>query len=284
MKKPVVSIIMSTYTDASYINDAIESVLQQTFLDWEFIIIDDTSTDNTGQIIDEITRKDDRFVVIHNKRNKGQTLNLVLGVELAKGEFIARIDGDDIWIDKSKLQKQINFLKDNPEYGLIGCWANIVDKNGYKTSEGRSPCTDNAIRSYMLIENCFFHSSVMIRRSIVEKVGNYDSRVRSSQDYEYWLRIGLVYKMHNLDKFMINYRMNPNGMTSTNYDLQLSDTFEMVKKFKNFYPHYRKAIFLWRLRKYVPKVVKTAISNQLKNKFISRKAKELFINFEMSGA
>ncbi len=201
MNKPTISIIMSTYNDDSYIKAAIESVLQQSFTDWEFIIINDGSTDNTGRIIDEFAKGDSRFNVVHNAANKGLTSNLIFGVEKAKGEFIARIDGDDEWIDKDKLRKQVDFLKSNAEYGLVGSWAHIVDKNGNMISGGRSPVTDNGIRNYMLIENCFFHSSVLIRKTIIDKVGNYNPQMRSSQDYEYWLRIGLACKMHNIDEY-----------------------------------------------------------------------------------
>lgn len=280
MNKPAISIIMSSYNDSFYIKEAIESVLQQSFTDWEFIIINDASTDNTAQIIHGYANKDKRIIVIQNIENKGQTESLIIGFNRANGEYIARIDGDDEWVDKNKLLKQVNFFKNNPEYGLVGSWAYIVDKKGNRTTFGRSPVEDEDIRNYMLIENCFFHSSVIIKKSVIEKVGYYNQKIKYSQDYELWLRIGLSCKMYNIEEYLINYRMNPNGISSTNYNLQLRETFDMVRKFRNYYPHYKKAILLWYLRKYIPKKIKTIISNRLKNRYIARKVKQLFINLE----
>src|SRR5258707_12860853 len=103
MSNPTVSIIMSTYNDAAYVREAIESVLSQSFTDWEFIIINDASTDNSDEIIKEYSNSDNRVKYFINAKNIGQTANSIIGVNLAMGKFIARIDGDDIWIDKDKL-------------------------------------------------------------------------------------------------------------------------------------------------------------------------------------
>src|SRR5438105_4820923 len=130
MKTPIVSIIMSTYNNELYIAQSIESVLRQTYIDWEFIIVNDSSTDSTLAMINQFARRDKRFIVISNKRNKGLVLNLLEGVKRAKGEFIARIDGDDIWADTDKLTKQIDFLQQHPHYDLVGSYANIIDQKG----------------------------------------------------------------------------------------------------------------------------------------------------------
>src|SRR5438034_11184861 len=106
MNHPLVSIVMATYNDSRYLKGAIDSVLKQTFRDWEFIILNDASTDETDKIISSYVEKDSRFVYINNAKNAGLTKNLNKGIDIAQGEFIARIDSDDEWVDEAKLKQQ----------------------------------------------------------------------------------------------------------------------------------------------------------------------------------
>src|SRR5581483_3832183 len=127
MQQPNISIIMPAFNSEKYIEEAIESVLSQSFRNWELIIINDASTDKTHELIRKYKKKDKRIVYIKNRKNSGLVMNLIKGLRLSKGGYIARIDSDDIWTDKDKLKKQFNFLRDNPGYGLVGCWAKVVD-------------------------------------------------------------------------------------------------------------------------------------------------------------
>ncbi len=285
MKTPTVSIIMSTFNDALYIKRAITSVLQQTYTDWEFIIINDDSKDTTEKIVTQFAKIDSRIKLFTNATNKGLVKNLIAGVEKSKGKYIARIDGDDEWIDMNKLKKQIEFLEKNPDYGLIGTWANIIDTQGNLILQTKNPSTDSEIRNYLLIENCFFHSSVVIRKSILKKVGGYNPYYFTTEDYNLWLRIGVISKMYNMPEYLINYRINPNGINSTKYHFQLDETIKLVKDFRHEYPNYAMGIVLWRLRKYVPQKVKTVASTILKNNIvidILRQIKKALLTLSLS--
>src|SRR6266566_3372474 len=171
MIKSTVSIIMSTYNDAAFLKEAIDSVLRQSFTDWEFIIINDASTDITEKIIKEYLKKDKRIIYFKNKQNVGQTKNANKGIGLANGKFIARIDGDDLWIDKDKLRKQIDFFEANPEYGLVGSFWTTINTNSEKILQAPTLIDDKKIRNYLLIECCFIHSSVVMRKNIINQVG-----------------------------------------------------------------------------------------------------------------
>lgn len=282
MTKPIVSIIMSTYNNALYINKAIDSVLKQSYTDWELIIINDASYDGTEKIVNIYCKKDKRIKLYSNKENCGLVANLIKGISISKGTYIARIDGDDMWIDKNKLKKQVNFLNRNSDYGVVGSWANIIDTLGKKLLETKYPTTDQEIRNYILIENCFFHSSVLIRRTMYDAVGGYNSALQTTEDYNLWLKIGLVSKMHILPEYMINYRINPSGVNSTKYAFQLEETYKVVKDFKKSYPNYDIGLVLWYLRKYVPKRIRILASNILKNNYILgvlRQIKRRLLNF-----
>src|SRR5258706_10937223 len=142
MQQPKISIIMTIYNDAAYLAEAINSVTSQTYTNWELIIINDASTDDTESIIQNFEKKDNRIHYICNTKNKGQTSSLNYGIRIATGEFIARIDSDDIWKDTHKLQEQVAFLVGHPEYGMVGCWAYTIDTKGNRLSDLSYPIHD----------------------------------------------------------------------------------------------------------------------------------------------
>ncbi len=260
---------MSTYNDGAFIKEAIDSVMEQTFKDWEFIIVNDASIDDTAKIIGSYCSADKRFKYLVNKKNSGQAASLNKCITLARGEYIAILDSDDTWIDKSKLQKQVDFLEKNFDYGFVGSWAYIVDKNNKIISTLKYPRTDSAIRSYMLIENCFMHDTIVVRKGLLNRVGGYNSELYFAHDYDLWLRLGMVSKMAIMEEYMLNYRKNPKGSTLSQYNQQLQETIKVVRQFKNIYPNYAKAIVFWNLRKYIPKnhikilLLKTMLRNYL---------------------
>src|SRR5258708_3974332 len=124
MKNDLVSIVMSTYNNASFIEEAIESVVKQNYTFWEFIIINDASTDDTHKILKKWSTRESRIKYLINKQNQGLTKNLIKAINLSHGKYIAIIDGDDVWSSKKKLEKQVEFLDKNSEYALVGTFAN----------------------------------------------------------------------------------------------------------------------------------------------------------------
>src|SRR3990167_10841421 len=169
----LVSIIMPAYNGAKWIEKAILSVLAQSFTDFEFIIINDDSSDNTEEIITAFTKYDKRIKYIKNERNLGvqKTRNIALDISL--GEYIAEIDQDDEWIDKDKLKKQVEFLENNQGHVLVGTGVVVIDEGGSEIARYFMPETDLEIRKKILRANCFIHSSVLYKPKSFKKIGGY---------------------------------------------------------------------------------------------------------------
>jgi len=186
-----ISVIMAVFNGEKNIAAAIESILNQTYKDFEFIIVDDGSNDRSYEIIKNYADKDDRIKIIRNNSNTGLTKSLNKAITQAKGEFIARQDDDDISLP-SRLELQVNFLEQNPEYSFCGC-NGIIKQNGVELLEYFDY---NEIKQNLITKNCFAHPSIVIRKTMFEKFGNYDEKYLYGQDYELWCR--LIYKLKQI--------------------------------------------------------------------------------------
>ena len=190
---------------------ALESILTQSFTDFELIAIDDGSTDETGAYLDSIP---DRRVRVIHQESAGLAASLNRGIELARGHYIARQDHDDL-ADPSRMAKQVAFLRAHPEYALIGTCAEIWAGD---TPSGRfhdHPTEDQILRFDLLFNNPFVHSSVMIRKSALDRVGVYttDPARQPPEDYELWSRIARHYRVANLAERLTVYREVPTSMS-----------------------------------------------------------------------
>ncbi len=250
--KPIVSIVMSTYNDGDYLEQAIKSILHQTFSKWELIIINDASTDSTNQILNNYIKKDQRIIYIKNTKRKGYIPNLNRGVSLSRGQFIARLDSDDYWSGKNKLRNQVNFLEKNLDYGLVGTWAIICNQHNKEIYKAKYSINDSTIRNRILKEASFVHSSIMMRKKIFLKAGGYNISYLPAEDYALWLKLGTLSKFHNIPKFLIHYRINPQGISQKNYRIQNEKILELIKIFKHNYPHFLIAQIIWKLRALYP--------------------------------
>ncbi len=208
-KKPKISVIMSVYNGEQYLADAVDSILNQTFKDFEFIIVNDGSTDRTKEILEGF--EDERIMVI-NQDNMGISKSKNRAIELSKGEYIAIIDADDISLPQ-RLEKQVNFLDKHKDIGLVGTAANSIDEDGSILCTIPIIEDNETIQETLLRKNCFVHSSVMFRREAFEKVGGYRSEFKSALDYDLLLRIAERYKVYNLKEILCKYRFNPDGVT-----------------------------------------------------------------------
>lgn len=268
MKKQVlVTVIMCTHNDEKYIAMAIDSVLMQTYSNFEFIIINDASTDRTPNIILDYCKKDSRIIYKSNKQNFGLTVNLNLALSISQGKYIARIDADDYWTSELKLSAQVNFLEKNFDYSLIGTRAIVVNKNNKELYKLNYPTEDREIRKNMLLQNSFIHSSVLIRNKTLHRVGLYNVTNETSQDYELWLELGRRRKMANIADYWVAYRLNPAGTSLTKTVKQVNETITIIKKYRLDYPNYTKAIILWSLRKWYPSWLRGELSVKLKKYF-----------------
>lgn len=244
---PLISIILPIYnSNKKRLSQSIESVLSQSFKDFEFIIINDASTNTIEEIIIEYQQKDKRIVYIKNEHNIRLTKTLNKGLKVAQWEYIARIDDDDIWMDDHKLQKQFDFLHSHPDYAL--CGTNIILENTRTQEQTKVYMqeTDQEIRNRMLLATQFSHSSIMIRKEAIDKYGRYDPDYNLMEDHELWLRIGKEYKFYNLQDFTTLYRINPHWVSLQNRRKQQQLALKLCWKYRKDYPWFIKWL-LWNI-------------------------------------
>lgn len=209
---PRVSVLMAVFNSQRFLEETIRSVLAQSYSDFEFVIVDDCSTDSTSSIIQKFAEVDPRVRPFRMEENRNQTRCLVFGLEQCRGEFIARIDGDDVML-KERLQSQIAFLDEHSEIGLVGGWAQLIDEAGAEICSFEVPTEDHAIRKCMTRQNPFLHPAVVFRRELIRQTGSYDRRLSAAQDYDLWLRIAQVTGLANLPLKLIKYRLVGSGVS-----------------------------------------------------------------------
>ena len=237
MDKNLISIITITRNRAGFISEAIESALGQSFPDWELIIIDDASQDNTREIADNYAKKDSRIKYFRNDEHLriSKSRNKALG--LARGEYIAVLDSDDVWSDRDKLKKQYEFLERNKDYVLVGGGVIVIDEHGQETKRYFNRESDENIRGKILFQNQFAHSSVMFKRDVALKVGGYDENLNIGEDYDLWLKLGTLGKMANLKEYLLKYRVHGGNITLKRIEA-LKNNIAIIRKYKNRYPNY----------------------------------------------
>lgn len=205
---PLVSVIMPAYNSEKYISEAIESILNQTFKDFEFIIIDDGSNDRTWDTIQDYARKDERIVSVKNEKNLKTTATLNKGINLAKGKYLVRMDADD-WSYPYRIQEQVEFMEQNPTVVVSGGAIEVCDENLNVKNKRKYPNSDEDIRKKIFRYNPFAHPSIIMRKDKVIEVGMYDEELPLTQDYDLYFRLGKVGKFANLDKMLIKLRTHP---------------------------------------------------------------------------
>ena len=212
---------MSVHNEDSYINESINSITNQTYKNFEFLILDDASTDNTNRIIKSIMKTDKRISLYENKEKKGLTKNLNFLIKKSKFEIIARMDADDI-SDKNRFKKQINFLIHNPKYGLVStCGHHIDDKSNIIKPIVRPLRGNYFIKKRLKISNCIIHGSVMLRKDLLDKIGGYDANLMHAQDYDLWLRLNQVCKFYCIRERLFKVRIHKKSISHNNSELQL---------------------------------------------------------------
>lgn len=200
MKFPKVSIIMSVYNGSDYIEETLRSIFEQEYKNFELIIIDDASTDNTVEIINKF--QDKRVILKINNENKRLAYNLNVAISLAEGEYIARIDADDI-CSMDRLTKQVNLLEENSNLLIVGGYAKQF---GDSHKLMKYPLIHEEIKTALLFENCLCHPAVMYRNK--PEVIQYDPEFKASQDYELWTRLIWSEEFANISDIVLNYRVH----------------------------------------------------------------------------
>lgn len=211
-QKPTVSVVMVVQNEERFVIEAIESIRKQTRADFEFIIIDDASTDGTHTILTDYARKDSRIILMTNIRSLPLVASLNKGVERAQGTFIARMDGDDV-AHPRRFELQIDYLEKNNSHALVGTWYHEINEKGGYIQSICFPCSPDKIKDALVRYNPFMHSSIMVRRNILNELGNYDQDFTLAEDYELYFRVAKHYKMQNLPLFLMARRITLSSIT-----------------------------------------------------------------------
>lgn len=223
---PKISILMPVYNAQKYLIEAVDSILNQTFKDWELIIINDGSTDSSRELLSQIA--DDRVIIVDNEKNLGLIDTLNKGINLCRGEYIARMDADDISVNK-RIEKQVQFMDSHPHHIMCGTNALVIDNNGKITGKIRNLTDNQSLQINLLFSNPFIHPSMMIRSDILKK-NLYDKQYKHIEDYELWCRIALRGKVANLEDDLLLYRWHDSNISVINAETQIQLKKEINKR------------------------------------------------------
>tara|TARA_B100001287_G_scaffold72444_1_gene60079 strand:- start:11039 stop:12055 length:1017 start_codon:yes stop_codon:yes gene_type:complete len=221
---PLCSVVMSVYNGSEFLSDAIESILQQTYKNFEFIIINDASTDNSLEIIKSYN--DHRIVLIENKKNIFLAASLNKGIKASQGKYIIRMDADDISMP-NRISKQVQYMENNPDIGICGTCSEIIGFNpGYSKYSA-----ENHIIKYKLLYEChLLHPTIIIRSDIIEKHQlYYNESYRKNQDYELFVRAIDKTNYGNILDYLLKYRQTEHNIKREVHD-QNQNVIEIQKK------------------------------------------------------
>jgi len=208
-------VVMPAYNVVRYIADAIRSILDQTFRDFEFIIIDDGSTDGTGGIIRHYAVADSRIVHAQNEGNLGLPKSLNIGIELAKGKYICRMDADDISYP-DRLEKQLAFMESNPDVVISGGTMEVCNRDMNSICRRIYNLTDAGVRRKLFRYNPFCHPSTIYRTEAAIMIGGYNEVTFPAEDYDLYFRLGRLGSFANLPDVIYKMRVNPSGISYSN--------------------------------------------------------------------
>lgn len=233
---PKISIMVLTKDRSALFSKAIESINKQSFADFEIVVGNNGSADNTSEVINRFIGQGMPIKHLYNNPGVSITENRQRVLKACSGEYVACLDDDDVWCDVNKLKKQVAFLESHPEVVLLGAGIKQVDNNGIELGIKFRPKEDGQIRARMLLFNNFFTSTVMFRKNVAMEVGGFEFLENDyAEDYYFWLQMGLEGKMHNLQDVVTNYRV-PNYSKEKTLGFYNKQKL-LIKMFQNNYPH-----------------------------------------------
>ncbi len=206
---PRITVLMPVYNADRFLRKAIDSILTQTFTGFEFMIIDDGSTDGSQSIVRSYN--DSRIRFVQNEKNIGVAATLNRGLDLAQGEYIARMDADDISLP-SRLKKQVHFMGKNPEVGISGTWIRLFGDQPRVVA--RRPVGAPVVKAFLLFDNALYHPTVIMRNDMIEKYNlRYDSHFNRTEDYELWCRCRGIFLLDNLPEQLVMMRIHKKSVS-----------------------------------------------------------------------
>lgn len=231
VKNPPVSIIMAVYNGQNYLPKAIESILNQTYHDFEFIIVDDGSSDNTDNICRDYALQDPRIILLRNRQNQGLTYSLNKAWKASKGNYIARMDADDISLP-NRLEIQVNYMDTHPKIGLLGTFYQEIDNNNQVTKKNiRFPTNPILIKWRLCFENPIPHPTIIMRRSIFEYMGGYGEVWKTTQDYDLFTRLSRITKLANYPEVLYYWRVHKDSISSKRNSEQRENAIRISQKY-----------------------------------------------------
>jgi len=242
----LVSVIIPTYNRSELLSRAIKSVLTQSYSDYELIVVDDCSMDDTKDVVAGFNNKRIRYIRL-GKNSGGSMIPRQAGLEISKGKYIASLDDGDFWIDKYKLSLQVLYLEGHPECVMVGTDAIIFNGDGSVRTHLHYPKTYIEIKNKLLMQQCFLHSSVMYRKEALLDVGGYSTYeggyyMNYTDEYATWLRMGLVGELVNLPIYGVGYvfpqQRNPGMKDRICFMIR---HIKLMSKYKKYYPNYLRA-------------------------------------------
>lgn len=223
---PRVSVFMPVYNAEHYLNESIDSILNQSYTEFEFVIVNDGSTDRSAEVIKAYS--DPRIRFIENTQNLGLIASLNIGLETCKGEFIVRMDQDDISLPQ-RIEKQVQFMDKNPEYGLIGCWFEDFGE-AIENKVVRYSSDDTHIRIRHLYQTHIAHPTAVLRKSVIDKFNlRFDVDFVHGEDYAFWVQMSAHCKLSNYPEMLVRKRDHAQNVSNKYAQIQ-SDTCARVKK------------------------------------------------------
>lgn len=242
-REPLVTVLMATHNGSRFINEALDSVFNQTYQNFEVVIVDDASTDGVAEIIQ--ARGDSRIRCLRNDAQRRLSASLNRGIAAARGEFIARIDDDDIWVSDEKLAQQVEVFLQHPRVGLIGTHNIVIDETGKELYRLHFPVTNDEIKRTIFSRNPFPHSGVVVRREAMVAAGGYHEGLFYAQDYHLWLKIGRQWQLRNLPDHYIKQRIVMSSLSNAHNFKQWQEFMWSAYQFRQQYPGFMRDMPLY---------------------------------------
>ena len=256
MEKPLVSIIMGAYNAGNTISACIDSIIAQTYTNWELIICNDCSKDNTEEILEEYKNRDGRIVVIKNETNMRLAASLNRCLEISNGKYVARMDADDESMTE-RLSKEVEFMEEHPEYDVVGCSCVVFDEHG---NLGVRKSDEHPTKDILYRDTPFAHPTILMKKSVYDALGGYtvDRTTMRAEDLDLWFRFyELGFAGYNLQNVLYRYRESTSdfGKRTVKAGIQTA---------KVFWKGYKKVNIPWRKRIWVFKpIIMALIPNEL---------------------
>lgn len=229
----MISVVMSVYNAEKYLEEAIDSILKQTYQNYEFIIVNDCSSDRSYEILTEYEKKSTKIILIHNSSNLGLTTNLNKAISIAKGKYIARMDADDI-SELNRFEKQVIFFNAHDDIDIVGTFSNDIDEHGKIFRKRTTPVTHKNIIKILPMFCPMSHPTIMFKKESLAKIGFYNEKFRTSQDLDLYLRAaGAGLKFANIPEYLFRYRIDHDFLKRKSFQFRWNDYKIRIEGFKH---------------------------------------------------